>query len=126
MRVLRVLIQYQACLRLLWNYLKKKMNQFSLIERCKDFFATKGMCEVVNYPFCCLEDFSKMGINSENTYWPSVELENPLSEKNSFLRTTLIPSLLNTLNKNRNHGQKSIHIFEVGRGFWEFNKSKNF
>jgi phenylalanyl-tRNA synthetase beta chain len=105
---------------------KEEDESVNLVERCKDFFATKGMCEVVSYPFCCLEDFSKIGINSDDTYWPSVELENPLSGKNSFLRTSLIPSLLNGLNKNRNHGQKSAHLFEVGRGFWEFSRSKKF
>jgi phenylalanyl-tRNA synthetase beta chain len=48
---------------------------------------------------------------------PVIELENPLSEEASVMRTSLVPALLNMLAYNMNRGNESVRLFEVGSVF---------
>jgi len=45
------------------------------------------------------------------------ELSNPPTESQSHLRTTLVPSLLDTARRNFNHRAETVCIFELGRCF---------
>ena len=47
----------------------------------------------------------------------AVELKNPLSEDHVALRPSLLPGLLDVLERNLRAGAKSIRLFEVGRVF---------
>ena len=54
------------------------------------------------------EDFSSV---------PVIELENPLSEEASVMRTSLVPGILNLVAYNLNRGNGSIRLFESGNVF---------
>jgi phenylalanyl-tRNA synthetase beta chain len=43
-----------------------------------------------------------------------VTLSNPLSEEAAILRTSVVPSLLSAVQWNRNRGQETIRLFEIG------------
>ena len=45
---------------------------------------------------------------------PAVVLSNPLSEEAAILRTSLVPSLLSAVQWNRNRGQETVRLFEIG------------
>lgn len=45
---------------------------------------------------------------------PPVVLSNPLSEESAILRTSLVPLLLSAVQWNRNRGQETVRLFEVG------------
>ena len=45
---------------------------------------------------------------------PPVALSNPLSEEAAMLRTNLVPSLLSAVQWNRNRGQETVRLFEIG------------
>ncbi|MGH9785583.1 MAG: phenylalanine--tRNA ligase subunit beta [Terriglobia bacterium] len=45
---------------------------------------------------------------------PPVALSNPLSEEASILRTSVVPSLLSAVQWNRNRGQETARLFEIG------------
>jgi phenylalanyl-tRNA synthetase beta chain len=47
----------------------------------------------------------------------AIVLRNPLSADLSELRTSLIPSLLETIRRNRAVGERDIQIFEIGRSY---------
>ncbi len=55
------------------------------------------------------EQYKKIGLDDEN----SVEIENPITERHSCLRRTLLPSLLSILNSNKHHDLPQ-KIFEIG------------
>ncbi len=45
---------------------------------------------------------------------PPVVLYNPLSEEAAILRTSLVPSMLSAVQWNRNRGQETVRLFEIG------------
>jgi phenylalanyl-tRNA synthetase beta chain len=46
---------------------------------------------------------------------PILELENPLSEEASVMRTSMVPGMLNMLAYNLNRGTDNVRLFETGR-----------
>ncbi|MBZ5571670.1 MAG: phenylalanine--tRNA ligase subunit beta [Acidobacteriia bacterium] len=48
---------------------------------------------------------------------PVIELENPLSEEASVMRTSLVPGMLNMLAYNLNRGNDDVRLFEAGSVF---------
>jgi phenylalanyl-tRNA synthetase beta chain len=48
---------------------------------------------------------------------PELDLENPLSEEASVMRTSLLPSILNMLAYNLNRGSDNVRLFEAGNVF---------
>jgi phenylalanyl-tRNA synthetase beta chain len=48
---------------------------------------------------------------------PVIELENPLSEEASVMRTSLVPGVLNMLAYNLNRGNDDVRLFEAGSVF---------
>src|SRR5262249_8640350 len=48
---------------------------------------------------------------------PVIELENPLSEEASVMRTSLVPGVLNMLAYNLNRGTADVRLFEMGATF---------
>jgi phenylalanyl-tRNA synthetase beta chain len=48
---------------------------------------------------------------------PAVELLNPISEDMAALRTSLVPSALDVIRHNINHGTKDLKLFEMGNVF---------
>lgn len=47
----------------------------------------------------------------------AVELKNPLSQDHAFMRTALVPGLLQTAARNLSHGATSLKFFEIGTVF---------
>ncbi len=47
----------------------------------------------------------------------AVTLANPLSEKFTTLRPSLLPGLLDAVSHNRRHGRRDVRLFEIGTRF---------
>ncbi len=74
----------------------------------KDILKELGFTEVYNYSF----------INEEQTkvFKGAIEIENPMSKEQKYLRPSLIPNLLKNIKENLKHF-KEIKIFELGKIF---------
>lgn len=71
-----------------------------------------GYTEVYNYSFVSENQILKMGDSLEKY----LELDNPLSKERPFLRRSLLPNLLENVEKNiEKHG--AVKIFEIGKVF---------
>ncbi len=70
-----------------------------------------GGNEVLTYNFVGYELYRNCDLNIEHNY----RLTNPLSPELEFLRTTLLPSLLEKVNPNINNGYYKFSIFEINR-----------
>ena len=83
----------------------------------KYFLLAAGMMEAINYSFCDPNCFDKIRFTADNPLRDALKLRNPLSPEMSVLRTTLIPSLLENAQHNRNHQIDTIALFEIGNVF---------
>lgn len=77
-----------------------------------------GYFEVINYSFLYPEIFDDLLIGPDSNYRKFVPLRNPLSRKQSIMRTTLIPGLIESMKANINRGNRDIRIFEIGKVFF--------
>lgn len=82
----------------------------------KNILAGLGLNEVVTYS---LIDQEALKIFPEEPACPAIEILNPLSKEQGFLRSTLVPGLLRCIALNLNQKQDYISIFEVAKVFFQ-------
>ena len=73
-----------------------------------------GLSEAITYPFGPRRWWRDLGLESNGQI---VEIENPLSQEGSLLRTTLLPGLLDATARNRAFGVRGGALFELGSVF---------
>jgi phenylalanyl-tRNA synthetase beta chain len=71
-----------------------------------------GLSEAVTYAFVAPGDLEAVGAPA-----PTVHLVNPLSERGTVLRTSLLPGLLHAVARARRHGEHQARLFTVGTLF---------
>ncbi len=81
------------------------------MEKIKDISVRLGFTEVVNMGIT-----SKENADIHGGPVPA-EIENPLSANLGFMRTSLIPEMMESAGFNVNHEVKSFNIFELGRAY---------
>lgn len=86
-------------------------------ERIRDLLIGLGFQEVVQYSFVSHDRIELMGFSSGDARSRPVALQNPLSEAQSVLRTTLVSSLLDTVSRNLRRNNRDLQLFELGRVF---------
>lgn len=80
------------------------------IRRMRDTLKTHGLWEVYNYSMYGDALVKKVGIDVEDGH---VEIANPLSADLQYMRTTLVPRMLDVLERNQSYSREA-GIFEVG------------
>ena len=80
---------------------------------------SKGFNEIITYSFISPEEHKLYGLGSS-----PLEVENPISQNMTVMRTNLISGLLNTCLYNHNHGQENQRLFEIGNTFTLKNSKK--
>ncbi len=76
--------------------------------------AHAGHVEVLAYPFVGSTELDDLMIGPDDPRRQLVRLANPISEEQPFMRTTLLPGLLNILKRNLGRGNDENLIFEIG------------
>ncbi len=92
-------------------------NKYSFRSRLRNILTACGLMEVLNYSFHGSDVFDMMNLAEDSKYRNALRLRNPLSEKQSTIRTTLMPLLLENVIYNINRRIDEIRIFEIGRVF---------
>ncbi|WP_321370941.1 phenylalanine--tRNA ligase subunit beta [uncultured Desulfuromusa sp.] len=72
-----------------------------------------GFSEAMNYSFVAAKDISKIGVGDEDLRSAQVKILNPLSEDQAVMRTSLVPSLLETVSNNINYRSSDLRLFEL-------------
>jgi phenylalanyl-tRNA synthetase beta chain len=85
--------------------------------RAVDVLAGRGLYEVVGWTFSAPGATDRLRLPVEDQRRREVRIENPLSEDQSLLRTTLIGSLLDVAARNLARGLGELRLFEVGTVF---------
>ncbi len=89
----------------------------SLEDLIKDTIVSSGLTEVINLSFSNQQLLDAIKVSPESSLRQAVVVQNPLSEEQAILRTTLLPGILEVLKRNLSRRVKDAAIFEVGRVF---------
>lgn len=95
---------------------RKTLRQ-TLEEKVKDVMVGSGLTEVINLSFINSQLLDAAGI-TEPGLREAVVIQNPLSEEQGLLRTTLLPGILEVLKRNASRRVKDAAVYELGRAFW--------
>lgn len=74
-----------------------------------------GYSEVQTYSFISPKYYDKIKMSAESPLRSSVKIINPLGEDTSIMRTTTLPSMLETLAFNYNNRNLDAKLFEIGK-----------
>ncbi len=86
-----------------------------LRRRAEDVLVGRGLLEVVGWSFESVARDAQLRLPDDDPRRAHVVIENPMSEDESVLRTTLLGSLLDVARHNAARGQGVPGIFESGR-----------
>lgn len=81
--------------------------------RLRDALATSGFAETINYSFIAPAAFDQIGLPEDDPRRSVVRIINPLTEEQSVMRTTLVPSLLETVARNLAYRTLDVRLFEL-------------
>ena len=94
---------------------RNPVNAFA--DRVKAALVGMGLFEILNYSFISPRWIDNLALAADDARRRAVVLRNPLGEDTSVMRTTLVPSMLNTVAANLNRGNAEGGLFEVSRVF---------
>lgn len=83
----------------------------------RDVLTGAGMYEVITYSLASPRDFDRVNIPSDSRLRKVVRIANPLSEDLSIMRTTLVPSMLEVMNRNYSKKIDGGMFFEIGKTY---------
>lgn len=89
-----------------------------LEDKCKEILISCGMSEIISYSFIHPHALDKIRLAQEDPRLNVIRIQNPLTEDQSIMRTSLLPGLLEVAARNFNRQQTNLSLFECGRVFW--------
>ena len=85
----------------------------TLERKVRDQMTRLGYCEVINYSFFNAGCLDRIGLSEKDPRRQNVRILNPLAEDQSVMRTTLVPSLLETAARNLAYRSEDLALFEL-------------
>lgn len=73
-----------------------------------------GVDEIQTFSFISPKYYDKIRMPADAPARRSVVISNPLGEDTSVMRTTTLPSMLETLSRNFNFNNENVRLFEIG------------
>ncbi|MBE0598549.1 MAG: phenylalanine--tRNA ligase subunit beta, partial [Desulfuromonadales bacterium] len=83
------------------------------LRRLRDLLVGAGFSEVINYSFVAPAGVDRLGLAEGDPRRQMVRVLNPLTEEQSVMRTTLMPSLLETVARNLAYRSRDLRLFEL-------------
>ena len=80
-------------------------------EEVKKLLTAQGCSEIITYSFISPKDYEFIRMADELE--KAIKIKNPIGEDMSVMRTTLIPSMLNTLVRNVRRGNEGARLYEL-------------
>lgn len=95
----------------------RKSENMAFSDRVKTALVGMGLYEILNYSFISPRWIDNLGIADDDVRRNVVKIRNPLGEDTSVMRTTMVPSMLNTIANNLNRGNTDGRLFELSKVF---------
>ncbi len=83
------------------------------IEKIKNMFVSQGFFEACTYSFESYKQLDKLLLPADHPLRKNVQIQNPLGEDYSCMRTSMLPSLLEVAATNFNRSVDSARVFEI-------------
>ena len=81
----------------------------------KQVLVDLGVYEAWTPSFMSARDLDALQVEADNPARNAVELMNPMTEEERWLRTTLLPGLMRSSSRNLAHGAPGVALFEIAR-----------
>ncbi len=88
-----------------------------LQDRVKDLLVEKGFSEMYAFSFIGHKDFEKCKLDSQK----AIKITNPLGEEFSLMRTSMMPTVMQSISTNYNKKNKDVALFEIGKTYTDEN-----
>jgi phenylalanyl-tRNA synthetase beta chain len=82
--------------------------------RVGTMLASRGGVEVLSYPFVSDAELDSLRIPESDPRRSTVQLANPMSDQQPYLRASLLPGLIAAVRRNAGRGNTSVNVFELG------------
>lgn len=95
---------------------KKTLRQ-SLVDKTVDALTGSGLTEIITLSFMNPRVFDLLNLPENDSRRKAVMIQNPLSEEQRILRTTMLPGVLDILSRNVARKNADLAFFEIGNTF---------
>ncbi|MBR3697444.1 MAG: phenylalanine--tRNA ligase subunit beta [Clostridia bacterium] len=83
---------------------------------------SRGLSEICTYGFINEKDLDKINLTEDSDLrTQAIKIRNPLSEDFNIMRTTTLPSMLQTLSLNNSKKNKNVKLFDISRVYRNVN-----
>jgi len=89
-----------------------------LVERIRSILTSLGMTEVISYSFMSPREIEVLGLDKNDPRMRMLNVQNPLNDDQSVMRTSIIPSLMETVARNQSKRNMDLGLFEIGTVFY--------
>ncbi len=83
----------------------------------KNIFTAAGFYECITYSFINPENLVRLRFPNDDPKMKSIPVQNPFSEEQGVMRTTLLPGMLKVIHQNISHRELNQRFFEIGSVF---------
>ncbi len=83
------------------------------VRRLRDYMVGAGFSEVINYSFVSNGCWDRISLHADDARRKTVRVLNPLTEDQAVMRTSLVPSVLDTIARNLAYRNNDLQIFEL-------------
>lgn len=86
-------------------------------DKVTNIMLSLGLSEAYNYTFVSGNSIERINLNEKSPLRNMIKISNPLSSEYEYMRTTMVPSMLEALERNYSKKNKEIKLFELGKVF---------
>jgi phenylalanyl-tRNA synthetase beta chain len=90
---------------------------WDLRSRMRDLLAGFGFSEAITYSFIPSDACDRLRIGAQDRRRRQIRILNPISDSQAVMRTSLVPGLLETVQRNLAHHSRTVKLFEIGKIF---------
>ncbi|MCF0156118.1 MAG: phenylalanine--tRNA ligase subunit beta, partial [Veillonella sp.] len=86
----------------------------ALEKEVKHFLASAGAAEIITFSFMHKDGLSNMMLPESDSRYTAIPILNPISEEFPYMRTTLVPAVIEAAIRNLKQKNQDLYLFEVG------------
>lgn len=99
-----------------WSHITEgtETRSHQLREKVSDVLSRYGLSETVTFSFMNTSSLEKLLFQKDDKVYQAVPILNPITEEYPYMRTTLLPSLMDVLARNQAVKNPTVAIYEIG------------